>query len=216
MSNFGNKMKDVMSDRNNQIYFGVFVVLLLAGIGAYYFFKAPSTEDSLATETTESVQEDIENAEAGNENLNEEEMTENDSSEENSLGATEAAAVDTDTDTDTAASQEEGELTEDSSSEPAEAMTEEVGDTALETVNEENEFTTESTEGQTEAEVVAETQTVSVSDNYVITKGDWLSKIAQRVYGDMHKWTLIHEMNPQIKNPHLIYPGDEIVLEARD
>ena len=41
-----------------------------------------------------------------------------------------------------------------------------------------------------------------------MVKGDSLSKIAKRFYGDAQQWRKIFEANKdQIKNPDLIYPG---------
>jgi nucleoid-associated protein YgaU len=43
---------------------------------------------------------------------------------------------------------------------------------------------------------------------YTVVKGDSLSKIAKRFYGDAQQWRKIYEANKeQIKNPDLIYPG---------
>lgn len=43
---------------------------------------------------------------------------------------------------------------------------------------------------------------------YTVAKGDNLSKIAKRLYGDANKWRKIHEANKEIiKNPDLIQPG---------
>ena len=42
-------------------------------------------------------------------------------------------------------------------------------------------------------------------------KGDSLSKIAQRAYGDGNKWSKIYEANKDvIKDPDLIYPGQSL------
>lgn len=46
---------------------------------------------------------------------------------------------------------------------------------------------------------------------YVVVSGDSLSKIAKREYGDAQKWPTIYEANRSIiKNPDLIYPGQEL------
>jgi nucleoid-associated protein YgaU len=46
---------------------------------------------------------------------------------------------------------------------------------------------------------------------YVVAKGDSLSKIAQRAYGDGKKWRKIYEANKDvIKDPDLIYPGQSL------
>jgi nucleoid-associated protein YgaU len=43
---------------------------------------------------------------------------------------------------------------------------------------------------------------------YVVEKGDSLSKIAKKFYGDANAWKRIYEANrEQIKNPDLIQPG---------
>lgn len=46
---------------------------------------------------------------------------------------------------------------------------------------------------------------------YVVKAGDSLSKIAQQFYGDAKRWPEIYEANKnQIKDPNLIYPGQEL------
>ena len=48
-------------------------------------------------------------------------------------------------------------------------------------------------------------------NTYVVVKGDSLSKIAQRAYGDGGKWRKIYEANKDvIKDPDLIYPGQSL------
>lgn len=49
---------------------------------------------------------------------------------------------------------------------------------------------------------------------YVVKEGDTLSALAQRCLGDGNRWHEIHHKNPQVKNPHLIYPGDELLLDC--
>jgi nucleoid-associated protein YgaU len=45
-------------------------------------------------------------------------------------------------------------------------------------------------------------------ETYTVAKGDSLSKIAKKVYGDANQWKKIFEANKdQIKNPDLIQPG---------
>lgn len=44
--------------------------------------------------------------------------------------------------------------------------------------------------------------------SYTVVKGDSLSKIAKRLYGDANRWKEIYEANKdKIKDPDLIYPG---------
>jgi nucleoid-associated protein YgaU len=48
---------------------------------------------------------------------------------------------------------------------------------------------------------------------YVVVKGDSLSKIARREYGDANKWQTIFEANKDLINdPDLIYPGQELTI----
>jgi nucleoid-associated protein YgaU len=48
---------------------------------------------------------------------------------------------------------------------------------------------------------------------YEVVKGDSLSKIAKREYGDANKWRLIFEANTDIlKNPDLIHPGQKLKI----
>ncbi len=43
---------------------------------------------------------------------------------------------------------------------------------------------------------------------YTVKEGDWLSKIAGRYYGDVHKWSRIYDANrDQISDPDKIRPG---------
>ncbi|MEZ4852741.1 peptidoglycan-binding protein LysM [Flavobacterium sp.] len=52
---------------------------------------------------------------------------------------------------------------------------------------------------------------------HTVEKGEWLSKIAKKYYGDANKYTVIFEANkPMLKDPDLIYPGQVLRIPNLD
>jgi hypothetical protein len=50
---------------------------------------------------------------------------------------------------------------------------------------------------------------------YVVEEGDTLWSIAEGLYDDPWYWPSLWSYNPQITNPHQIYPGDTVYLSRR-
>ena len=61
-------------------------------------------------------------------------------------------------------------------------------------------------------EVESSVVTPDYPERYVVVKGDTLWDISKRFLKDPWLWPSVWHINPGIRNPHLIYPGDIIVM----
>jgi len=53
-----------------------------------------------------------------------------------------------------------------------------------------------------------------VPDSYTVRRGDTLWGICDTFFRNPYQWPRIWSFNPQIQNPHWIYPGDEVKLHT--
>src|SRR5664279_1139432 len=63
--------------------------------------------------------------------------------------------------------------------------------------------------------VIADTSNVfkaTAPRSYVVKRGDTLWGLANMFLRDPYLWPEIWYVNPQVRNPHLIYPGDTLQL----
>ena len=51
-------------------------------------------------------------------------------------------------------------------------------------------------------------------DRYVVQEGDTLWDLANKFLNDPWRWPLIWQANENIENPHLIFPGDLLVVTS--
>ena len=54
----------------------------------------------------------------------------------------------------------------------------------------------------------------NIPDAYVVKRGDTLWGICDTFFQNPYQWPRIWSYNPQIQNPHWIYPGDEVKLHS--
>ena len=53
-------------------------------------------------------------------------------------------------------------------------------------------------------------------ESYTVVRGDTLWDISERFLNDPWVWPKLWKVNPQIRNPNLIYPGDTIRFSYED
>lgn len=59
----------------------------------------------------------------------------------------------------------------------------------------------------------AEKLNITETQTYVVVKGDTLWHITGKFFNDPFRWPDLWKINPQVANPHLIYPGDTLQID---
>jgi len=65
-----------------------------------------------------------------------------------------------------------------------------------------------------EGRLVVRTQQKPVPEFHTVSKGDTLWDISQNYFENPREWPRLWSMNPQLENPHWIYPGDQLRTAA--
>ena len=60
-----------------------------------------------------------------------------------------------------------------------------------------------------------ETKVTRPPGTYVVAEGDTLWELSEGLFGDGYYWPILWSYNPQITNPHWVYPGDLLYLRPR-
>jgi hypothetical protein len=72
----------------------------------------------------------------------------------------------------------------------------------------------ETVRGGSEGSYVLSSRPSGVPDHHTVRRGDTLWDLCGHYYDNPYSWPRVWSYNPQIENPHWIYPGDRIRMKA--
>ncbi len=73
----------------------------------------------------------------------------------------------------------------------------------------------ETMRGNSSSEPILNRGKPGLPDSHTVEKGDTLWELSARYYRDPYKWPEVWSFNPQVQNPHWIYPGDQLRMRPR-
>ncbi len=68
--------------------------------------------------------------------------------------------------------------------------------------------------GSEKSSYVLQNQSISVPNYHIVRRGDTLWELCEYYYDNPYSWPRVWSYNPQIENPHWIYPGDRIRMRS--
>ncbi len=78
-----------------------------------------------------------------------------------------------------------------------------------------NRVPAETMRGNENSDPILTQERSGLPDTHTVKKGDTLWELSDQYYRNPYKWPEVWSYNPQIQNPHWIYPGDQVRMRPR-